>query len=468
MPVDYGFKRGIDLPAWVWLTQCPVSSTVSAATKYDGKRYIYVVQSASLYRYDTWSDGWQFLGTPTTGGAGQDMVFDQVRNVLIIMHGLSLTSWQVFNLNMVAVTIAGVVCPPLALTTMTTVLPAAAATGANLSMPRSPDIGVIVRLGIAGPTNQTVTNVEASVEIFYAQLVGLTLRVTSGLQLGQKRIISAVPATNDVTLAPALPGALASGDTFVIEYPSAIATAGTITTLTDAVQTWTTNKYASWDVEITAGTGIGQRRRIASNTATVLTLAAAVAGNPRTGDWATAPAADSQYRIIPSTDYLYFITGTTFRRLDVLATTPAWATLTAPPAALGAGGGLEFSRGLSLGHLFMLRGSATNTIYVYDIGLNTWVTVSILPAISTFTTGASLVSMSGIGKLLIYNELSTRLLMYDLATGNLDVFGNHPYIAGTAVEGKRLEEVITLDGVRFVYLLRPGGQEFFRVAAEWL
>lgn len=476
MPVQTNFKKGTDLPPWVWLQQHPVASTVSAAMKYDGSRYVYVAQSTTLYRFDTWTNGWQFLATLTTGGAGQDLVFDRTANVIIVMHGLNLTSWQVFNLNATAVTIANVVCNPWVLTTMTPVLPVAAATGSALSRPGDHlFVTPILSALTAGSVGQTTTNVNASTAPFYAQLVGAQLEVTSGAQIGQVRTISAVVDSNDLTVAPALPGALVAGDTFQIETPTGTATATfNTTTLADTAKSWIVNKYSNMDVEIMSGTGAGQRRRIASNTATVLTLAAAVTGNPRTGVWTTQPDATSTYRIVGSTDFLYYQVGNaaTFYKLDLRQTTgAAWVALTSAPAVGGAGSTIDFSGNFSLSHIIMLRSVATSTIYAYDIGLNTWATVApnLTPGPNeTFTTGASAVLMDNLGKLLVYKDLSQRIYAFDFATGMWDVCGNHPYIAGTAVEGKRVEIMTSADGITWLYVLRAGGQEWWRLPLEWL
>lgn len=64
------------------------------------------------------------------------------------------------------------------------------------------------------------------------------------------------------------------------------ATSGTSATLTDSSQTW--GALAEYDVEIVAGTGIGQSRKIITNSATQLTV-----GYP----WVTAPNATSAYAI---------------------------------------------------------------------------------------------------------------------------------------------------------------------------
>ncbi len=472
MPVDYQFKRGVDVPTWVWLQQFP-GLLVSKGLKYDEVRYIYCAQATGFFRYDTWTNSWHYLAVPTTGGAGQDIVYDAVRNVVLFIHGYGLNSWQVFNLNTTAVTYAGVVCQPWVLTTMTPILPVGAATGSWLSMPRDYTEGIIQTNGVAATTGNTTTNIASTLMIFTPQMIGLRVRVTSGVQNGVSRLITGRVDGNDLTVL-AFPGALASGDTFVIERPGGTSSAaGTTTTLIHTGQTWIVNKYTNWDVEIISGTGVGQRRRIASNTTDTITLlAAAIAGNARTGPFVTAPDATSVYRIVPSTDFLYYQVGNaaTFYKLDVVAIPAAvWTALTSAPAIGGAGASGDFSRQIAPGHIYMLRSVATATIYVYDIGLNTWITMTHYPPPGeVFSTGASMVLIPTKNKLVVYRDSSQRVLAVDLATGIWEGFGNHPYIAGTNVEGKHIEYVMTNDGVEWLYLMRAGNVEFFRVALEWL
>lgn len=66
------------------------------------------------------------------------------------------------------------------------------------------------------------------------------------------------------------------------------ATAGGASTLTDSTKSWGINDFADQTVKIIAGTGAGQSRVVASNTATVLTTATA---------WTTQPDSTSQYTI---------------------------------------------------------------------------------------------------------------------------------------------------------------------------
>lgn len=66
------------------------------------------------------------------------------------------------------------------------------------------------------------------------------------------------------------------------------ATAGGATTLTDSGKAWTTNEWAAGEVMIVSGTGLGQKRTISSNTATVLTVSSS---------WTTNPDATSVYHV---------------------------------------------------------------------------------------------------------------------------------------------------------------------------
>jgi len=66
------------------------------------------------------------------------------------------------------------------------------------------------------------------------------------------------------------------------------ATSGAASTLTDSGKAWKVDRFKGGFIQITGGTGVGQRRRIASNTATAITVTRA---------WATNPGATSTYVI---------------------------------------------------------------------------------------------------------------------------------------------------------------------------
>jgi len=86
------------------------------------------------------------------------------------------------------------------------------------------------------------------------------------------------------------------------------ATSGGVNTLTDTAKAWSVNAYTDKMIKITAGTGVGQIRRIASNTATVITT---------TTDWTTNPDATSDYEILEDLHVAIYDGGGTPRLLNV-------------------------------------------------------------------------------------------------------------------------------------------------------
>lgn len=71
-----------------------------------------------------------------------------------------------------------------------------------------------------------------------------------------------------------------------LEGTSGTATSGGAATLTNSGATWETNRWRYGYIQIVAGTGTGQRRKIASNTATAITV---------TRNWSTQPTSSSVY-----------------------------------------------------------------------------------------------------------------------------------------------------------------------------
>lgn len=78
------------------------------------------------------------------------------------------------------------------------------------------------------------------------------------------------------------------------EADAGTATSATSSTLQDLTKAWTTNAYVGKMVRIISGTGVGQERKVLSNTATTLTLDATAGWT----NWTTIPTAGSKYEII--------------------------------------------------------------------------------------------------------------------------------------------------------------------------
>lgn len=107
-------------------------------------------------------------------------------------------------------------------------------------------------------------------------------------------VVNYLPTAKTDTVAGAyVPGVAATSNPQVtttgVVSDSGTATSGGASTLTDTSKTWTVNQFAGFRVKITAGTGSGQSREIASNTVDTLTTATA---------WGTAPDNTSVYSIV--------------------------------------------------------------------------------------------------------------------------------------------------------------------------
>lgn len=479
---SYNFRKGIDVPNWEWLNQSQNTSQVGCGVTSDGVRYIYfAIQSGTttagqasttqLWRYDCWTNGWQFLAGLTNSNQGIDIDLDPIRNVIWIIEGNATTAWRYFNLNATQITLAGLTTNAWSLSSaIATVLPANAAAGSSVLLPNDVELAATFDSGIAKTGSTTTSLIDDTTDPgFNAAMIGHYLEYTSGALAGNRRCITAINSASQLTTV-AFGSAPAAGDSWQVVLPRETATSATSTTIARTGAGWPTNRYANADVEIVSGTGVGQRRRIASNDATTLTLSGLVTGNPRTGPWATTPDATSVFVIKTSSDFLYFQPGgsTALHRVDVVASTLSFSSLTAMPAATGSGGDLKHAKGLSAFSLIQVRGANANNIYIHDIGANSWGNLTHFPGPETFNTGATTLNIPGRRRMLAF--ISARLTAYviNIATGIWEPAPSLPFSAPGGVDGKRCAYIKTPDGAEFVYFLRASGQEFFRIPLEWL
>ena len=117
MAFSANLRKGTDIPTWDWLSFFPQGPTYHGTSHaWDGTRYLYwlsqtgstgAASTTTLWRYDTYSDAWQYLATTTNSYLGVDLEHDPVRNVLIMTTGNNTTEWRVFNLNQTSVTMLG-------------------------------------------------------------------------------------------------------------------------------------------------------------------------------------------------------------------------------------------------------------------------------------------------------------------------------------------------------------------------
>lgn len=245
-----------------------------------------------------------------------------------------------------------------------------------------------------------------------------------------------------------------------VNFASGTATAGAASTLTNSGKTWTVNQWTNYQIRITGGTGAGQVRSIASNTATVITVSAA---------WTTTPDATSAYVIEGNDDFLYFMgsNAVTLYRYSISANT--WTTLTpgvARAAAPGAGmsghwvfGVAEDDRWtnesaiLNGARIYSFRGAAGGVLDYYDIAANTWVNaVSYAPGTEVLGAGTKYAYAGNY--LYIHKDATGRWFRYSFAQQSMIGWSVNVYPGGAAVVGDTCFDVEEPEtGLRYIYMI---------------
>lgn len=272
-------------------------------------------------------------------------------------------------------------------------------------------------------------------------------------------------------------GRLVSTIGSIASFATGTASAGASTTLTNGAKAWGVNMWVNNQVRITAGTGIGQIRKITSNTSTVLTVSAA---------WTINPDATSQYSIEGDEDAFYLMGNNAVTTYKFLASANAWTTL-APVAARAGAAAAGFSANwidsvtgwsnetlVTLGtgfykqngrYIVSFRGGAGNLLDFYDIAGNTWISgISYGAQTETFTTGSCSFDFAGI--IYIQKEITGRILKFDLDKFSLEPFTTTPFTQGATAVGDKMFMLPYTNGgttVKFIYTLGHTRPEFSRM-----
>ena len=247
-----------------------------------------------------------------------------------------------------------------------------------------------------------------------------------------------LPATigNDSTLT-ATPSFL---ETDYKAFATGTATAGGASTLTRGTANWTTNQWTNYQIRIVSGTGAGQIRTIASNTATVITVGTA---------WTTQPSTDSIYSIEGNDDFIYYMGNAAVGLIRYSISANTWTTLspTAARAAVPSTGmsGIWVSdvtdadwtseNAIINGRrIYSFRGGASAVLDYYDIALNTWVSgVTYSPNAETFTTGTKYAYYGNC--IYIQKDATLRWYRFNLPTSEVDGWTTINNVTGTAIVG---------------------------------
>jgi len=177
------------------------------------------------------------------------------------------------------------------------------ATLTDFSIERTTENSSIWERGLA-TGGSTTTLVDATRGVDLAawrtnQWAGYWVFIFSGTAAGQVRQIASNTGTT-LTWSTAGTAPDTTSRYLILGFDAGTATAGASTTLTDSTKAWATNRWANYVVRILHGTGRGQTRIIASNTATVLTVQNA---------WDTNPDNTSVFAIQGNPEVLYLVSG---------------------------------------------------------------------------------------------------------------------------------------------------------------
>jgi hypothetical protein len=134
-------------------------------------------------------------------------------------------------------------------------------------------------------------------------------------------------------------------------------------------------------------------------------------------------------------------------------------------AATGVGCSLEYLYNTSTKqkgrYMFGIRGGNTNYMYLYDITSNTWEVLNQMPNSETFTTG-TMTAYDGDDRIYIQRDNSGRVLYYDFNDNNLYSYNTIPFGMSTVSFGNKMSILKTEDGLKFLYMPRHNGSEFWR------
>lgn len=244
-----------------------------------------------------------------------------------------------------------------------------------------------------------------------------------------------------------------------LNFATGAATAGGASTLTNSAKAWAVNQWANFQVKIISGTGAGQIRTIASNTATVLTVST---------PWTTQPDTTSAYHIEGNDDFLYLIGGNTVSIYRYSISANTWTLLTpgaARAAAAGAAASAHWVYGVTEDprwsdenatingrRIYSFRAGGGALLDYYDIAANTWVSgVSYAPGVETFNAGSKYVYAGNY--LYIHKDATGRWFRYSFAQQSMTGWSLNVYPGGAAALGDTAFDVVEPEsGVRFVMM----------------
>jgi hypothetical protein len=454
---------------WQFMTPSPVATAAAMFTAFDpndvNNLALFVTSNTSAYLYHHDEDAWTQVPSPGLGGtfgAGACGTAYRWSNTVTANGGSSTT----------ATTTA-------AITGLCVGRTVRFLTGANAGVEATITGAIIVPGGTSTIQFAALGSAVANTDTFIVD-TGLFCVLSAGTMAATSfRSFDALTGVWTSLTNTGLPASWGTDGVMVAtsgvsQFATGTATAGGATTLTNGAKTWTTNQWTNYQVRITAGTGRGQIRTIASNTGTVLTVSAA---------WTTNPDATSVYAIEANDDWLYLAGNNAVTMYRYSRSANTWTTLAPTVARSGAP-----STGATLNwvgktgdanwanesaifdgrYLYALRGGASTAIDRFDIaggtaGAGAWLALAYPGATETFTTGSS-ADWSG-RYLYIRKDATNRFFKFSVRGNYLEPLSTNLYADGAAVLGKKVwvKDYDGTDTLKWLYSLRNTGTELHRL-----
>jgi len=250
-------------------------------------------------------------------------------------------------------------------------------------------------------------------------------------------------------------------DTTYKQFATGTATSGTSTTIVNSAKNWAVNQWANGcQVRIVSGTGAGQIRPIASNTATAITVSG----------WNTNPDSTSIYSIEGNDETLYLAGNAAVAMYRFNINSNSWTTVAvtnARASAPGAGASLEWINSVTDAawtaensiingrRLYSFRGGNGGALDYFDLPSQQWVSaIGPAPATEVFSTGTKWAYR---GDFWYFQKDATgRWFRYDFVRNTLDGWNTMLYPNGVALAGDTAFNVSYFDGateIIYVYMV---------------
>lgn len=456
-----------------WQTMMPAPVTTAAGMLVIGDnsalaRYSLYITSATVhYLYDHENDDWIQITSGAFGtaiGAGACGCYADWSSTYTANGGSATT----ITVNIATHNINGIVVGKT--------VEMLSGTAANLGLRRT-----IIGITYPGPTGNIVLTLDSALGGSVAN--NDTFRISSGtffvLMPGTLSATSfrkydmatgawasctntGLPASWGTDAAMVTPGIVGTS------YDTGTATSGADTKINDTTKAWTVDQWIGYQVRITGGTGVGQKRVITDSDATSVTCAS----------FDPAPDATSTYAIEGDENAIYLMGNNATATYKYSISANSWATVGSRAGAAIAGMSADFVgvtgstqwadiTNIKDGrYIYSFRGG-TAVLDRYDIPSNTWSVITYRPASVTFASGAGTAWLKD--KIYIAKEGSAtvpqRIYAYDVVGNTMNPVTTDWYLGGAALLGDKIwiRKLSSAGLVNWLYVLQSTSTTLRRI-----